>query len=122
MSGLVRQFEDLVAWQMAEELVVFVYGITASGAFSRDFALRDQIRKSAISISSNIAEGFERNSHPDFRRFLVIAKASCGELRSQIHLALRLQYLSEETHEAAVDTAQRLSKKIGNLRASLEPK
>ena len=92
---------------MAMNLTVCVYDVTAVGPLSRDFALRDQLRKSAISIFSNVAEGFERNSRPDFRRFLVIAKASCGELRSQIHLAKRLEYVSPEVHETIVEAAEK---------------
>ena len=122
MSPLVRRFEDLDAWQMAMELAVSVYEVSAVGPLARDFALRDQLRKSAISIFSNVAEGFERNSRPDFRRFLVIAKASCGELRSQIHLAQRLEYISSEMHNTIVEAAERVSNKLGGLRASIEPK
>jgi four helix bundle protein len=120
MGNLVRRFEDLVAWQRAMDLVVFVYEFSSTGKWSRDFGFTDQLRRSAISVSSNIAEGFERNSRADFRRFLAIAKASCGELRSQVHLAMRLQYISQDVHELATTLAEEVSLKIGRLRTSLE--
>ncbi|HUP45750.1 MAG TPA: four helix bundle protein [Thermoanaerobaculia bacterium] len=120
MGKLVRRFEDLVAWQMAMDLSVFIYDISSERPFSRDFALSNQIHRSANSISSNIAEGFERNSGREFRRFLAIAKGSCGELRSQIHLARRLAYISQDAHDAAVTTAEDVSRKIGRLRESIK--
>ena len=116
------RFEELVAWQKAMDLAVVIYRLASAGPFARDFAFSHQIHKSAISISSNIAEGFERNSAPDFRRFLAIAKASCGELRSQMHLAVRLEYVSQEQHDEAVSRAEEVSLMIGGLRASLARK
>ena len=101
------------------DLVLLVYEFSSTGKFPRDFGFKDQIRRSAISISSNIAEGFERNSRPDFRRFLAIAKASCGELRSQMHLALRLKYITQDVHAIAIATAEEVSIKIARLRSSL---
>lgn len=119
MGEFVRRFEDLVAWQKAMDLAVVVYRFAAVERFARDFAFSNQIHRSAISISSNIAEGFERNSRPEFRRFLAIAKGSCGELRSQVHLAARLKYVSQEQHDEAVSRAEEISLMIGGLRAHL---
>ena len=119
MGKLVRRFEDLLVWQKAMDLACLVYEFSSKGTWVRDHAFADQIHRCAVSISSNIAEGFERNSRPDFRRFLAIAKASCGELRSQIHLALRLQYVSEDAHRFAIEMAEDLSSKIGRLRSSI---
>lgn len=82
-----RKFEDLVAWQKARELTRAVYQVSASGAFAKDFGLRDQVRRSAVSVMSNLAEGFERGSRSEFHQFLSIAKASCAELRSQFYVA-----------------------------------
>ena len=101
------------------DLAALVYGLSSDGGLRRDFGLSDQVRRSATSISSNIAEGFERNSRADFRRFLAIAKASCGEVRSQLHLALRLKYISIEAHESAIAAAQQVTIKIARLRSSL---
>jgi four helix bundle protein len=79
----VERIEDLKVWQLAIELTNSIYTITNSTSFAKDFALRDQIRKSTISVPSNIAEGFERNSTNQFLYFLVIEKGSAGELRTQ---------------------------------------
>src|SRR5579871_6483852 len=82
MGTEIRRFEDLIAWQKARTLTAAVYRVTAEGPFSRDFALRDQIRRAAISVMSNIAEGFERGKPTEFHNFLCIAKGSCAEIRS----------------------------------------
>ncbi|WP_417870854.1 four helix bundle protein [Winogradskyella sp.] len=80
-----RSFEEIISWQKARELNKDIYNITnKNDSFSKDFGLRDQIRRSSISISSNIAEGFERETTKEFIRFLYIAKASSGEFRSQL--------------------------------------
>src|ERR1035437_3337191 len=91
--------EDIKAWQKARQLNIGIYKATTKDLFSRDFALRDQIRRSSISVLSNIAEGFERESKQEFIRFLSIAKASCGELRAQLYIANDLRYLSKEEFE-----------------------
>jgi len=84
----ISRFEDIEAWQKGRELTREVYRITAVGAFSRDFALRDQIRRAAVSVMSNIAEGFERDGDKEFRQFLSNAKGSAGEVRSHLYVAL----------------------------------
>ncbi|RZJ57291.1 MAG: four helix bundle protein [Flavobacterium sp.] len=90
----------MIAWQKARELNAQIYKITNNvDLFARDYGLRDQIRRSSISISSNIAEGFERETTKEFIRFLYIAKASAGEFRSQLYLASDLQYLTPEEFE-----------------------
>lgn len=94
MSKGIQRFEDLIAWQKARKLTGRIYKITGEGDFARDFNLKDQIRRAAVSIMSNVAEGFERNSPADFHRFLVMAKASCGELRNQLYIAFDVAYLS----------------------------
>lgn len=78
----VKEFEDLRVYRQARALVNRIYALTANPFFSRDFALRDQIRRAAISILSNIAEGFERRTDPSFAHALSIAKGSCGEVRA----------------------------------------
>jgi four helix bundle protein len=82
--GSVTRFEDLVAWQRARELNREIYAATRSGPIARDFSLVNQIRSAAASIMSNIAEGFERGGAAEFHQFLVIAKGSCGEVRSNL--------------------------------------
>lgn len=83
MASLTR-FEDIAAWQKARLLTRRIYEVTGKGAFSRDFELRNQIRRAAISSMSNIAEGFERDGNNEFRQFLAIAKGSAGEVKSQL--------------------------------------
>lgn len=92
-----RQFEDILAWQKARELVARLYQVSRAGEFSRDFALREQMRRASLSIPSNIAEGFERGGRKEFILFLGHAKGSCGEVRSQLYHALDLAYSDEPT-------------------------
>jgi four helix bundle protein len=91
----ITQFEDIEAWKLGRELTRAVYRVSKSGEFSRDFALRDQIRRAAISITSNIAEGFERGGNREFLQALAVAKGSAGEVRSQLYTALDEGYISE---------------------------
>ena len=95
MAGF-KRFEEIEAWKLGRELNRQIYALSAGGAFGRDFALRDQIRRAAISLSSNVAEGYARRSPKDFARFLVIARASSAEVVSQLYLALDLGYISED--------------------------
>ena len=92
----IERFEDIEAWQKARELTKLVYEITRSGEFARDYGLRDQIRRAAVSILSNIAEGFERGGDKEFRQLLTVAKGSAGEVRSQLYVALDAGFISEE--------------------------
>lgn len=117
MKKNVRRFEDLEAWQMAMDLAVQVYEISAHAPFSRDFALCDQVHRAAISIPSNIAEGFERGSRPEFHRFLSIAKGSCAELRTQIMLAKRIARTNATDADSALVLAEKTANKIGKLRS-----
>lgn len=90
-----QTYEDLLVWQKAHELVLDIYRFTNETALKTDFALRDQIRRSAISVTSNIVEGHERYGKKEFAYFLNVSKASCSELRSQIRLAKDLNYLGQ---------------------------
>lgn len=93
----IQKFEDIEAWRSAREATKLVYKISSIGEFARDYALRDQIRRCAVSIMSNIAEGFERDGDKEFIQFLAIAKGSCGEARSQLYIALGQKYISEDS-------------------------
>ncbi len=104
-------FEDIEAWQDARILVKNIYEATAEGRFARDFGLRDQIRRAAISTMSNIAEGFERGSNKDFVRFLYMAKGSAGEVRSQLYAAIDLSYLEEQKANELIRLAQVISRR-----------
>jgi four helix bundle protein len=109
----VEKVEDIVVWKLAIELTNSIYRITNNEGFNKDFALRDQIRKSAISVPSNIAEGFERNSTNQFLYFLVIAKGSAGELRTQLLIAKNQKYIVESDFQKINIEALEVSKKLG---------
>ena len=110
MAGIER-FEDMEAWQKARELARKVYALSNEGAFSRDFELRGQIRRAAVSVMSNIAEGYERGGDAEFRRFLAIAKGSAGEVKAQLYVALDAGFISKPRF----DQLYGLSTETGNL-------
>jgi four helix bundle protein len=92
----IRRFQDIEAWQKARELTQAVYACSARGPFAQDRGLRAQIRRSSVSIMSNIAEGFERDGTSEFMQFLSIAKGSAGEVEAQLCVALDQRYVNEE--------------------------
>ena len=91
----VIRFEDLECWQEAKALAVMLYQISKDGELGRDFGLRDQIRRAAVSIASNIAEGKERETIAEFIRYLYMAKGSAGELKTQLLIAQDIGYLDQ---------------------------
>lgn len=118
----VQRFEDLIAWQKARQLTADNYRITVNGPFARDFGLRDQIQRAAVSVMSNIAEGFDRGSRAEFHQFLVIAKASCAEVRSQLYVASDIGHINEADFNRLRDLTEEVSKIIGGLRAAIQRK
>ena len=112
---LVKNFEDLEIWKSARRLAQEIYQLTADSKFSKDYRFRDQIRSAVISIMSNIAEGFERGGNQEFMQFLYIAKGSCGEVRSQIYVAVDQNYVPQKTCEELTQAFKRLSIMISNL-------
>jgi four helix bundle protein len=108
----IGKFEDIKAWQLAREVVKEVYRLTKLKEFSKDFELKNQIRKSAVSAMSNIAEGFERNSKKEFIQFLYIAKGSVSELRSQLYVALDMGYINNNEFQELFTKTKELSKVI----------
>ena len=110
-----KRFEDLWIWQQARELVKQIYEDFNGDRAYRDYGFRDQIRRAAISVMNNIAEGFERRSSSDFARFLDIAKGSCSEVRSMYYTAEDLRYVSAETASTRRNTASRLAAGIASL-------
>jgi four helix bundle protein len=122
MSGRIEKFEDFIAWQKARKLTAAIYKATDQGKFSRDYGLRDQIRRAAVSVMSNIAEGFERGRSSEFHHFISIAKASCAEVRSQLYVALDVGYLDRESFDVLHEQAIEVGRIIGGLRASVERK
>jgi four helix bundle protein len=115
-----RSVEELHTYQRARELTNAVYGLTRAGAFVKDHGLADQIRRAAVSVMSNIAEGFERGTATEFIQFLYIAKGSCGEVRAQLQVALDQGYMAPHQHAALVDLARRTSGMISNFIAHLQ--
>jgi four helix bundle protein len=115
-----RTFEDLVAWQKARLLSRSIHRATRGQRFSRDPDLRSQIRRAAISVVSNIAEGFERQGRAEFSRFLLIAKGSCGEVRAQLCVALDEGYIAESDFTILSTQAAEVSRIISGLHSSLK--
>ena len=111
----VKNFEDLNVWKQARQLTQEVYRLTKTETFFKDFGLRDQIRRAAISVMSNIAEGFERGGNQEFVQFLYVAKAACGEVRSQLYVALDQGYATSNDSEKLLQLFRRLSGMISNL-------
>jgi four helix bundle protein len=116
----VKRFEELIAWQKARLLTKAIYALTRQGVFARDYGLRDQIRRAAVSIMSNVAEGFEKGTPAEFHNFLRIAKGSCAEVRSQLYVAFDVEYLPEETFAQLLQQAEEVARVLGGLRASVE--
>lgn len=119
MVDFAIKFEELLVWQKARAFSKEVYLVSHDW---RDFELKDQIRRAVVSISSNIAEGFERGSKDDFARFLYIAKGSGAEVRSQLYLALDLGYLSEDRFVELNDHADHIVKLLTKFIQSLKKK
>jgi len=114
-----KRFEDLTCWQEGKRLVNLIYKITSNKTFS-DFSLKDQIRRAAVSVISNIAEGFERGTKEELVYFLYIAKGSCGEVRSQLCIALDQKFIVNRDFEEANALAKRVSAMIYRLIESLK--
>ena len=118
-------FEEIRAWQTAWALTRRIYERSNRGAFARDYGLRDQIRRASVSIMSNIAEGYESETQTQFIRYLGLAKASAGEVRSQLYVALDAGYLNEADFDALSDVADKalrqLIRFIAYLRANKKP-
>jgi len=106
----IERFEDIEAWKRARQLTRKVYALSREGAFSRDFGLKDQMRRSSVSSMSNIAEGFERDGTQEFIHFLSMAKGSSGELRSHLYVALDEGYITQQQFDELYDDAEAVSK------------
>ena len=116
----ITKFEDLKIWQIALKITKEIYDITSKKEFSKDFSLKDQIRRAIISVSSNIVEGFEKNSNNEFIRFLKIAKGSIGEVRNQLYIALAVNYINQEEFEKLNNELIELANQVGKLISYLE--
>lgn len=118
----IERFEDIEAWKDARNLVNHIYQITKTIPFSNDWGLKDQIQRAAVSIMSNIAEGYERGSNKEFVQFLFIARASAGEVRSLLYVALDQKYLDDPTfdklHKGILTISRQIKGFIAYLQAS----
>lgn len=110
-----EKFEDMHSWQKAREVTREIYATTSKGNFSKDFSLKDQIRRASVSIMLNIAEGYARRSNNEFRQYLYIAHGSAAEVQSALYVALDQKYIDESTFKAIYDETERCSKLISGL-------
>ena len=116
----VTRFEDLTVWQKSKDLSVAIYRVTARGGFARDSSLRGQVRRAAVSVMSNIAEGFGRYTKPEIRRFVSIARGSVAEVQSQLYLARDLGYLAEQEHRRLNALCLEVARMLSSFRSSLD--
>lgn len=119
MTAITR-FEEIEAWKTSRQLTNSVYAHTNQGAFSRDFGLRDQIRRASVSVMSNIAEGFESRTDVQFINFLGMARASAGEVRSQLYIALDQKYITAEQFKDTYALAETCARQIAKFIQYLE--
>lgn len=110
-----KSFEDLEIWQMSRKLVNEVYEITYKQDFAKDYGLKDQIRRASVSVMNNISEGFESRTVKNFINYLGLSKASCGETRSILYVALDLDYITKDEFDKLYHSAKNISGKIQNL-------
>ena len=110
-----KKFEELPIWKLALEITKLIYDLTSNSKWSKDFGLRDQIRRAIVSVSSNIVEGFEKSNNNEFIRFLKISKGSAGETRNQLHIALAVGYISIEEFNFVNEKLEELSARIGGF-------
>ena len=113
----IQQFEDLICWQRARELTRQIYKTFKD---SKDFGFKDQIQRAAVSVMSNIAEGFERGTQQEFLNYLFIAKGSAGEVRAQLYAALDIGYLNIETFKYLKGLAEECSKLISTFAVAVK--
>lgn len=108
----IKCFEDIQAWQQGRELTCAIYAITKSSCFTKDYSLREQIRRAAISIMLNIAEGFARSTDKEFRRYLMQAHGSAAEVQAALYIALDQKYISQTKFDELYASLDSLSRKL----------
>ena len=116
----IESFEDLEVWKEGCDLAVLIYKLVQEGKISKDYGLKDQMTRAAVSIPSNLAEGKERETVPELTRYLYIAKGSAGELRTHLYIAFRVGYMDEQTYEDVKGKAKKMSGKLGSFIRSLK--
>lgn len=123
MSKKITSFEDLVIWEKAQDIAVKIYRMGEENDFiKKDFSLKDQFKSASLSISDNIAEGFEYNNNPDFYRFLRMAKGSCGEIRNKIHFIKRVGFITDASALTLIKEVTELGNQIGGLLKKVKEK
>ncbi|HLA96899.1 MAG TPA: four helix bundle protein [Anaerolineales bacterium] len=118
--ALIKRFQDIQAWQEARILTQNIYSLTRYEQFARDYGLRDQIQRAAVSAMANIAEGFDCDSNVEFGRFLGIARRSTVEVQSLLYTALDIGYIDEDTFKSSYAQAEKTKALIGGLKSSLK--
>jgi four helix bundle protein len=119
-AGTKKTFEDLHVYQQARDLANHVYRLTRQAAFAKDYGLVDQVRRAAVSVMSNIAEGFERGTNAELVQFLYIAKGSCGEVRAQLSIACDQGYIAKDDHDRLANQCRLTSGMLSNFIAHLK--
>jgi four helix bundle protein len=110
-----QEFKELRVWQEAKGLAVEIYRITQTAKFSKDYGLREQVQRAAVSVASNIAEGYEKNSNKDFVRNLLIAKGSLAELRTQLEIGLEIGYIDRKVFDNIEDQCKKVTAMVVKL-------
>ena len=108
----VQKFEELLVWQKAQDYSVFIYDNLKN---NKDFSFCNQIKRAAVSISNNIAEGFDRKTNPDFKRFLYISLSSNSETRSMLYVAVRLDFISDLVSKDLINKSNEIAKMLSGL-------
>ena len=117
--AMIQKFEDIQAWQEARTLVKMVYQLTNKDKFSKDFGMRDQIRRASVSVMNNIAEGFDCESKIEFSRFLGIARRSAVEVQSMLYAALYVEYINQNEFDIHYEQARKTKALVGGFKRSL---
>ena len=116
---MIQRFEDIQAWQEARALVKMIYQLTNKDKFSKDFGMKDQIRRASVSVMNNIAEGFDCESKAEFARFLGIARRSAVEVQSLLYAAMDVDYIDQAEFDAHYEQARKAKALIGGFKRSL---
>ena len=120
--AMIQRFEDMQSWQEARKLVKIIDSITSKEVFSRDFEMRDQIRRASVSVMADIAEGFDCESKLEFARFLGIARRSAVEVQSLLYAAIEANYINETEFDLHYEQARKTKALIGGFKRSLTKK
>jgi four helix bundle protein len=115
-----KRFEDLIFWQKSRELTKLIYSATRKSDFGKDFGLKEQIRRACVSVMSNVAEGFGRGGNSEFIQFLFVAKGSLSEVKSQLYVALDLNYIAGPEFKKSYEMTEEISRLINSFIKSLK--